>query len=41
VSKKTSYVVVGEDAGSKLARARELGVPTLTEDELRLLVTVD
>ena len=35
VSKKTSYVVVGEDAGSKLAKARELGIPTLTEDELR------
>ena len=41
MSKKTSYVVVGEDAGSKLAKARELGIPTLTEDELRLLVTVD
>jgi DNA ligase (NAD+) len=41
VSKKTSYLVVGEDAGSKLAKARELGVPTLNEDELRLLVTVD
>jgi DNA ligase (NAD+) len=41
VSKKTSYVVVGEDAGSKLVKARELGIPTLTEDELRLLVTVD
>jgi DNA ligase (NAD+) len=41
VSKKTSYVVVGEDAGSKLAKARELGIPTLTEDELRLLVTTD
>ena len=41
VSKKTSYVVVGDDAGSKLAKARELGIPTLTENELRLLVTVD
>jgi NAD-dependent DNA ligase len=31
-------VVVGEDAGSKLVKARELGVLTLTEDELRTLV---
>lgn len=33
VSKKTSFVVVGEDAGSKLRRAQELSIPILTEDE--------
>jgi DNA ligase (NAD+) len=40
VSRKTSYLVVGEDAGSKLAKARELGICTLTEDELRALADV-
>jgi DNA ligase (NAD+) len=38
VSRKTSYLVVGADAGSKLDRAKELGVPTLTEDEFRRLI---
>ena len=33
VSRKTSYVVVGENAGSKERKARELGIPILTEDE--------
>ena len=33
VSKKTSFVVVGENAGSKDRKARELGIPILTEDE--------
>jgi DNA ligase (NAD+) len=38
VSAKTDYVVVGEEAGSKLARARELGIPLLDEDGLRELL---
>ncbi|MHC1785115.1 MAG: NAD-dependent DNA ligase LigA [Anaerolineaceae bacterium] len=37
VSKKTSYVVVGEAPGSKLGKARDLGVPILDEASLRKL----
>ena len=35
VSKKTTYVVVGEDAGSKLTKAKELGVTILNEPQIR------
>jgi DNA ligase (NAD+) len=38
ISRKTSYLVVGEDAGSKLDKARELGVSLLTEEEFRALI---
>lgn len=38
VSKKTSYVLAGEDAGSKLRKATELGVPILSEDDFLKMV---
>ena len=38
VSKKTTYVVVGENAGSKERKARELGIPILSEDDFLALI---
>jgi DNA ligase (NAD+) len=38
VSKKTSYVVVGTDPGSKYDKAKSLGVPVLTEKEFEKLL---
>ncbi len=39
VSKRTDYLVAGENAGSKLTAARDLGVAILSEQELRVLIT--
>lgn len=38
VSKKTDYLIVGEKAGSKLAKAQQLGVTTLTEQEFEEMI---
>ena len=38
VSKKTTYVVVGENAGSKERKARELAIPILTEDDFLAMI---
>ena len=36
--KKTNYVVVGENAGSKERKARELGIPILSEDDFLAMI---
>lgn len=41
VSKKTSYLIAGEEAGSKLTKAQSLGVPVLTEDEFKEMIAAD
>ena len=38
MSSKTSYLVAGEAAGSKLEKAKSLGVPVLSEDEFLAMV---
>lgn len=38
VTKKTDFVIVGEKAGSKLTKAQQLGIPTLTEDEFERML---
>lgn len=38
VSKKVDYLILGENPGSKLAKAQELGIPTVSEQQLRAML---
>ena len=38
VTRKTDYLICGEKPGSKLAKARELGIPVLTEQEFLAMI---
>jgi len=38
VSKKTDYVIAGDEAGSKLTKAQDLGITILTEDEFEKII---
>jgi DNA ligase (NAD+) len=38
VSKKTDYVIAGEEAGSKLDKAKDLGVQIIDEDEFKKMI---
>ena len=41
VSKKTSYVVAGEEAGSKLKKAQDLGIPIISQDDLLKMAGIE
>ena len=41
VSKKTSYLILGDKPGSKLTKAQALGVPVIEEDEFLKMINVE